>query len=70
MYNDAVTAAKAVKRITTKKWIILATTSNRVKEQTGTIAVASIQRYDDAVTAAKAVGRTTRVGKLLISSSR
>ena len=72
-YNNAVTATKAVGRKTgvgeierrnhPKKWIILATTSNKVEDLTGMIAVASILRYHDAVTSAKAVKGTTGVGE-------
>jgi hypothetical protein len=43
--------------ITTKKWIILATTSNHAEDLTGVIAVASIQRYYNAVTIIKAAAR-------------
>ena len=43
--------------------INLATTCNQVKDLTGTIDVASIQRYYVAVNVTKAVERTTWVGE-------
>jgi hypothetical protein len=45
------------RNITTKKWIILAATSNHAEDLTWAIAVTSIQRYYDAVTVIKAAER-------------
>ena len=52
------------KHISTKKWIILAATSNQAEDLTGAIAVASIQRYCEAVTVIKTVEKTTGVGDI------
>ena len=55
--------------MTTKKWIIVAITSNHAEDLTRAIAVASIQRYYDAATVINAGEQTTGVGEIERRSS-
>ena len=57
------------KHISTKKWIILAATSNQAEDLTGAIAVASIQRYYNTGNVIKAVEETMGVGEIERRSS-
>ena len=51
--ENSVEVLSETQGITTKKWIILTSTSSQVRDQSGTITVAFIQRCDDKVTAPK-----------------